>query len=76
MKKKNLLLLAMGTIALSLGLTSCKKNKNCAIFTDADNVSYCYCVGDDGITQAEFDSAVRDYQSLEGYSVKFIKSCR
>ena len=95
MKKKNLFTLALGVFALSLGITSCQKDKNstikkgkddpkggkgnCAIVTymeDGKEESDCFCVGDDGMTQDQFDRYVSYYKNLSGYTVKLVEKCR
>ena len=74
MKKKNLFTIALGVFALSIGLTSCKKDENCAIIS-GNGTSECLCVGDDGMTKAEFDKYVSYYKS-HGYKVKMVKECK
>ncbi len=66
----------MGTLMITLGFTSCKKDKDCAdCFTATyGGDSYTLCVGDDGLTQAEFNDYVAYYKS-EGYKVTTFKRC-
>lgn len=76
--KKNFFQILMGTLMITLGFTSCKKDKDkdcvdCATLT-YDGYSYTVCVGDDGLTQKEFNDYVAYYKS-EGYKVRTFKRC-
>jgi hypothetical protein len=79
--KKNFFQIVMGALVLTLGLSSCKKDKNCAdcvtISDPSGDISYTntYCLGDDKMkTQAEFDAYVAHFKS-EGYKVVSSKKC-
>jgi hypothetical protein len=79
--KKNFFQIVMGAFVLTLGLSSCKKDKNCSdcvtISDPGGDISYTetYCLGDDKMeTQAKFDAYVAKFKS-NGYSVKTSKKC-
>lgn len=72
--KKNFFQIVLGSLALALGLTSCKKEDCCATIT-YDGETETFCVGDDGLTQAQFNGYVAYYKSLPGASVKTKKKC-
>jgi hypothetical protein len=75
--KKNFLQIVMGALVLTLGLSSCKKDKNCkscATYT-YDGKKGTFCVGDADVeTQAKFDDYV-SYLKSEGYSVSTSEKC-
>lgn len=77
--KKSLSKILFGTLAVSLGLSSCKKDKDegkdCCATVTYEGDTYTFCVGDDGMTQAEFDAYVAFYKKMPGYSVK-TKKCK
>jgi pyruvate formate-lyase activating enzyme-like uncharacterized protein len=75
--KKNFLQIVMGALVLTLGLSSCKKDKNCKTCAtySYDGESDTICVGEKGVeTQAKFDEYVA-YLKSEGYSVTTSEKC-
>lgn len=76
--KKNFFQIIMGATALALGFSSCKKDKkdckDCATIT-YDGETDTFCVGDDGLTQTEFNADVAYYKALE-YTVKTFQECK
>ena len=73
MKKKNIFLVAFAALTMSIGFSSCKKDKNCATAT-YDGESECFCVEDIG-TRSEFDAYVK-YLKSEGYKINYTNSCK
>lgn len=73
--KKSFYQILLGVLGISLGLSACKKDDCCATIT-YDGGSETFCVGDDGMTQAEFNAYVAYYKALPGYSVKTKKKCK
>ena len=75
--KKSFFQIAMGALVLTLGLSSCKKDKNCtpcASYT-YDGKKQTFCVGEEGVeTKAAFDAYVANLKA-EGYSVNTSEKC-
>jgi hypothetical protein len=75
--KKSFFQIVMGALVLTLGLSSCKKDKNCTscVTVSGSGNTGTYCLGDEDMaTQAEFDAYVAYFKS-EGYSVKPFEKC-
>lgn len=71
--KKNFFQILLGSLVLALGLSSCKKDDCCATIT-YDGETDTICVGDDGLTQEQFNAYVALYKSM-GASVSTKKKC-
>ena len=80
MKKKNLFMVAIGALLLSVGLTSCKKDKgkDCVELTYSyygETYTDCFCV-DDYTSRAAFEKEISYMQKEYKAKVKYVDSCR
>lgn len=80
--KKNFFQIIMGSIAIALGLSSCKKDKEvhnncvkCFSFTSDNLDTYTFCIGDNNVeTEARFNAYVAYIKDV-GWDIRYSERC-